>query len=245
MIVAEYPLVSIIIVTYNAENYLKACLCSIAAQTYPALEVVIVDGASTDSTIEIICDFPELVSFWISEPDEGIYDAMNKGLKHIKGEWVYFLGADDELLPGFSALLFYGLEDKRNIYYGHVLINGEKDKGLLSKYDFTKMNICQQAIVYPLDVFKKYNYDTKYSIFADYYLNILCLTDGIFRFQFCNFVVAKFNHTGISSIHIDRVFKHDESGIILRRFGFFIWFRYQFRKMKKFFFSQKETLLEK
>lgn len=243
VIATSYPLVSIIIVTYNVDNCLRACLASISTQTYPALEVVIIDGASTDRTVEIISDFSEVVSFWISEPDEGIYDAMTKGLKYINGEWVYFLGADDELLPGFSELLFYGLKDKSNIYYGHVLINGKTDRGRLSKYDFTKMNICQQAIIYPIKVFKKYSYNKKYRIFADYYLNILCLTDDIFSFQFCDFVVAKFNHTGTSSTYIDKAFKRDESGIILRRFGLFIWFRYQYRKIKKNFFSHKEALL--
>lgn len=236
VIASQYPLVSIIIVTYNAENYLRACLTSIATQAYPALEVAVIDGASTDGTVEIIRDFPEVVNFWISEPDGGIYEAMTKGLNHIKGQWVYFLGADDEVLPGFSELLFCGLKDRRIIYYGHALINGGKDKGQLSKYDFTKMNICQQAIVYPRDVFEKYSYNAKYRLFADYYLNIVCLTDGFFSFQFLNFVVAKYNHTGISSTQVDEAFKRDESGIILRRFGFFIWFRYKFRKIKKSFF---------
>lgn len=226
-------IVSIIIVTYNAANHLKACLESIVMQSYPALELVVIDGSSTDGTVEIIKSYSDPIHFWSSEPDKGIYDAMNKGLKHISGDWVYFLGADDFLLPSFSDMLFNELHNDRYIYYGHVLIENRKDKGKLSTYEFIKTGLCHQAIIYPSKVFRKYQFDLKYPILSDFHLNLLCWADNTFSFHFRDYVLANFNNTGISSTYMDKAFQRDESGIILKRFGFFIWFRYQFRKIRK------------
>src|ERR1700730_11011275 len=96
--------ISIIIVTYNAENTLQRCLDSIYIQAYPEIEIIVIDGNSTDNTVEILKRNSSRIAFWKSEPDEGIYDAMNKAIKHITGKWVYFLGADDELFSDFSKL---------------------------------------------------------------------------------------------------------------------------------------------
>src|SRR3569833_2760221 len=128
-----YPVISIIIVTYNADGSLQQCLDSIYRQTYPCIEIVIVDGGSSDDTRDILQNNTEHIGYWTSEPDNGIYDAMNKALAHISGQWVYYLGADDELLPDFS-LLAARLEDPAAIYYANVLHNGIKRSGQVSSY---------------------------------------------------------------------------------------------------------------
>ncbi|WP_420156188.1 glycosyltransferase, partial [Siphonobacter sp.] len=97
------PLVSVILVTHNAEKCLQACLDSIFRQTYPRIEIIIMDGASTDATVSILEANTEKITFWRSEEDQGIYDAMNKALEYVRGEWVYFIGADDELTHEFSS----------------------------------------------------------------------------------------------------------------------------------------------
>ena len=92
------PRISIIIATYNAADPLPGCLDSIAAQTYPHLEVIVGDGASTDGTLDILRDYEGRLNLrWISEPDEGVYDAWNKALAVASGDWICFLGADDRL----------------------------------------------------------------------------------------------------------------------------------------------------
>jgi glycosyltransferase involved in cell wall biosynthesis len=96
------PKVSVIIVTYNAVKTLQAALDTIYSQTYPNIEVVVIDGLSTDGTVEILKANDAKIAFWKSEKDTGVYDAMNKAVTQVTGEWVYFLGADDELLPEFS-----------------------------------------------------------------------------------------------------------------------------------------------
>lgn len=91
--------ITIIIATYNAEKTLNRCLNSIIPQLNEECEVVIIDGNSKDKTNEIIKSYKESIAYSISEPDKGIYDAWNKGIKVAKGKWVAFIGADDILLP--------------------------------------------------------------------------------------------------------------------------------------------------
>src|ERR1700712_5543862 len=119
------PKISIIIVTFNAAADLQSCLNSIYRQKYPAIEIIIMDGKSTDGTADILESNTDKIAFWKSEKDQGIYDAMNNALDHITGEWVYFLGADDQLLDEFSEMA-YGLKDDSAIYYGSVYKNDKK-----------------------------------------------------------------------------------------------------------------------
>lgn len=92
-------LISIVIATYNAGKTLRTCLESIIPQLTRDAELIIIDGGSKDGTNDIIASYGENVSYTISEPDKGIYDAWNKGVKVAKGDWVAFVGADDVLLP--------------------------------------------------------------------------------------------------------------------------------------------------
>lgn len=91
------PYISIVTATYNSVLLLQRCIDSVANQTFKAVEHIVIDGASTDGTIEIIKNNKKYLSYWISEPDTGVYSAWNKAIPHIKGEWVLFLGSDDFL----------------------------------------------------------------------------------------------------------------------------------------------------
>ncbi|RYZ99437.1 MAG: glycosyltransferase [Sphingobacteriaceae bacterium] len=227
------PTVSIIIVTYNAAADLQKCLDSVYAQQYPAIEIIVMDGASTDGTVQILQQNNSRIWFK-SEKDAGIYDAMNKALQHINGQWVYFLGADDELLPDFSALC-YELKDNAVIYYGSVYKNGEKYLGEVSPYRHAKLTICHQAIIYPATVFDKYRFDEKYRISADHVLNMWCWKDAFYRFKYVDVIVAIFNDTGISSVKKDLVFEKNKARLILENYGMKIWLRFLFKQLKSIF----------
>lgn len=91
--------ISIVIATWNASETLRNCLGSIVSQLTDECELVIIDGGSTDNTVDIISDFKEYIYYTVSEKDNGIYDAWNKGVKISRGKWIAFIGADDVLLP--------------------------------------------------------------------------------------------------------------------------------------------------
>ena len=91
------PSVSIITVVYNAREELKKTISSIRTQTWPHYEYLIIDGGSTDGTVEVILENQGLIHHWVSEPDQGLYDAMNKGLEAATGDFVWFLNAGDQI----------------------------------------------------------------------------------------------------------------------------------------------------
>jgi glycosyltransferase involved in cell wall biosynthesis len=96
----DYPLVSVITVVFNGHFYVQGCLESVLRQDYPNIEHIVIDGGSTDGTLDVLRRYDDRLAFWKSEPDHGVYDAWNKGLSEARGEWICFLGVDDELLPG-------------------------------------------------------------------------------------------------------------------------------------------------
>lgn len=93
------PLITIITATYNVESLIEKCILSIVNQDYNNIEYIIIDGGSTDGTIDIIKKHQQKIAYWISEKDKGIYDAWNKGLEKANGDWIAFIGADDIYLP--------------------------------------------------------------------------------------------------------------------------------------------------
>jgi len=228
------PSVSIIIVTLNADSVIEKCIRSVLAQSCKNIELIIIDGGSRDGTADIIKKYEDGIGYWTSEPDEGIYDAMNKALAHISSDWVYFLGADDELLPEFSSLL-QEIKDHNTIYYGSVLKENKKYLGKMNPYQIAKTNICHQATIYPASVFKKYNFDLKFAISADHVLNMLCWKDEQYKFEFVDYIIARFNHTGVSSLTKDKLFESRKGRLILENFGWKIWLRFVFKRFKESF----------
>ncbi|RXF69096.1 glycosyltransferase [Arcticibacter tournemirensis] len=227
------PLISIITVTLNAAKYLEDCITSVINQSSLNIEHLIFDGGSTDGTLEIINKYERHITYWQSEKDKGIYDAMNKAVKKAKGEWVYFLGADDTLLKGFSFIASR-LKDNYTIYYGDLSYNGiSTPRSEYSTLQLTKENICHQAILYPRAVFDFYKYDLSYSIAADWLLNIRLWTDKRFKFKYYPYIIANFSSVGISSLQTDDKFLKDKPRIIKEAFGPFIYYQTLYMELKK------------
>ena len=91
----QQPTFSIITITYNAERWLERTILSVLSQSYPNIEYILIDGASKDKTVEIIKQYESGIASWISEPDKGLYDAMNKGIKLCSGDIVGLINSDD------------------------------------------------------------------------------------------------------------------------------------------------------
>ncbi|WP_158618314.1 glycosyltransferase family 2 protein [Chitinophaga lutea] len=235
----EQTLLSIIIATYNAGAELEACLASIAAQPVRNMEVWVIDGGSTDGTQHILqsLNMPKLR--WISEPDEGIYDALNKGIRLARGKWLYFMGADDRLLPGFSELAIR-LKEPSTVYYGNSEpFYGDQPpamellSGKFSPYRLAKHCMNHQAILYPAAAFQKYRYNLKYRVYADYALNIQLWGDGAFKKEFHPFTIVRYNMTGFSAASDDMAFKHDKLQLIRQHMGWGMYIRMRWKQLKK------------
>ena len=168
---------SIIIPTFNSASVLPKALGSIVSQTFTDWEVLIMDGVSTDDTLKVAQSYNDSRIRIYSEPDKGIYDAMNNGIKKAQGEWLYFLGSDDWLLNATVLNQIFSNDiEKYDVIYGDVesthldqLHHGEWDM-MKIKY---KYNICHQAIFYRKKIFKKIGlYNLKYPLLADFDFNM-------------------------------------------------------------------------
>ncbi len=199
--------ISVIIPIFNAGKLLSAALKSIVSQNYCNIEVIIIDGGSTDNTIEIINKYKKYISYFISEPDNGIYDAMNKGIAAATGTWLLFLGADDELYPNVLSEVFNSSAFvNTDLLYGKVIIKtSQKQLGRQTDFkNLIELNIPHQATFYHKKIFEKFKgYDLRYKILADYDLNLKIFEDLSLQKKFINKTIASFCNNGISNRTID------------------------------------------
>lgn len=173
------PKIAIIVAVYKGAKTLQLCIDSIASQNYLNKELIIIDGGSTDGTINLLKKNNDNIAYWVSEPDSGIYDAWNKGLKQASGDWVCFLGADDVFLPGAlqayadfilknQKMQFDYVSSKVNLVENGKLIRtiGQPWKWpRFSKY----MSVAHVGSMHNKVLYKKYGvYNTAYKICADY-----------------------------------------------------------------------------
>lgn len=176
------PLISIITITYNAESEIRPTLESLNRQTFRNFEHLVIDGASSDNTLSIVKEMsPD--SIVISEPDKGLYDAMNKGLRAAKGEYVLFLNAGDSLhYP--DILRRYADQRGANIIYGDtIIVDSERNfikprhlsapKKLTFKSFSKGMLVCHQAFMVRRNISPEY--DLQYQFSADYEWTLKCL----------------------------------------------------------------------
>lgn len=203
------PLLSIITVTYNAGSVLQRTLDSVAAQDYPHIEHVLIDGASKDNTLELLgahaVQLPRAVL--LSEPDKGLYDAMNKGLARATGDYVLFLNAGDELADSHILTEMFASEPGADVYYGHALLvdldgqpHGLRKPLPPDKLDWKSlqrgMSVCHQAFVVRRNL--AVTYDLSYRICADIDWMIRTLKQ-VRTAHYTGNVVCRFLMDGLSS----------------------------------------------
>lgn len=195
----NFKKISVVIVTYNCGSIVKNVLDSYVNQSYSNKELIIIDGGSNDETIKVIEKYKDYVSFYVSEPDRGVYDAINKGLTHASGDFLIVMGSDDHFISNsiLSDVANYML-DEECIYYGDVYRNARNDlyRGKFNKWLLACENICHQAIFYPKSVYSKNKYDLAFSVFADYIYNIRLWNNVDFRYiPVC---ISYYNCSGMS-----------------------------------------------
>ena len=196
--------ITIATVCYNAVKDIENVILSVCHQTYCCIEFIIVDGGSTDGTLDIIHKYKSFITQWISESDNGIYDAMNKALDMATGDFILFLGADDHLMScdTIEKVVCY-IDDMDNVYYGDVYRNTRNDlyRGRFNKYMLACENICHQSIFYPRSIYKYMKYDLNFRIYADYIYNIRNWHRT--QYTYIPVCISYFNCMGVSGNSLD------------------------------------------
>ena len=225
------PLVSIITVVFNCAQYIEQALTSVLNQTYENIEYIVIDGGSTDGTLDIIRRYDAQLSYWRSEPDEGIYDAMNKGLDLATGDLIAFLNCDDyydrSALASVAETYRKRGSNKRTVIYGDYYILDEFNRvktGLRSNLKFWNgMSICHQAMFVSQDIYRAPAlYDTSLRYAADYAFLIDAIRSGAEFVSTGNFIVT-FGNTGTTYTNV--LASHGEMMQVLRR-RFGLWSKY-------------------
>jgi len=165
--------ITIITVVYNTQRYIRQTIESIITQSYNYIEYIIIDGGSTDGTVDIIKEYESHISYWSSEPDDGIYDAMNKGISKATGDYIAFINADDWLeRNALEEVVKVAREGSVGYIYGDLnQIRDERVVGVhvadLGRYR-QNTPIGHQALFVQSKILKEIPFDTRYKIMADY-----------------------------------------------------------------------------
>ncbi len=173
-------LLSIITVCYNARNIIEETINSVISQTYSKIEYIVIDGNSKDSTQEIIGKYKNSIDYYVSEPDKGIYDAMNKGIKVAKGDYILFMNAGDKLYRDTIIAEWIKTIEHNNaeIYYGDVIYHysyGDRYvKALNLKRIVNMMVFSHQSVMVSAHLLKDSLFDTQYRYAADYNFLLRC-----------------------------------------------------------------------
>jgi glycosyltransferase involved in cell wall biosynthesis len=221
---------SVVTIVYNDIVHIENTIRSVLSQTYSDIEYIIIDGGSTDGTVEIIKKYSEQISFWSSERDNGLYDAMNKGLDRVTGDYVCFLNSGDLFYePTTIAKIFGSTEEKDiDVFYGDTVIIDEQGriKGkrrlpipekLTWKSFRNGMLVSHQAFIASMKIVPKY--DLRYSLSSDFDWTIRILKRAKKTYN-VHFTIIKFLDGGLTKKRLIRSL-YERYKIMIKYYGFF------------------------
>ena len=217
------PTLSVITIVYNNVRDIERTLCSVLHQSYSSIEYIVIDGASTDGTIDILKKYSPQLSVLQSEPDHGIYDAMNKGLKLATGDYVLFMNSGDEIYANDTVEKVFAVANNADIYYGETEMYsaaweslGQRRHQAPATFNWKSfkygMSISHQAIYIKRSITSPYDLKYRYSADIDWIIKATKKATVIVN---TNMYVAKYLVGGVSKQkHLDslkerfRIFRH-------------------------------------
>lgn len=225
------PVISIVTVSYNAASVIEETLKSVLSQTYTDYEYIFIDGNSQDRTVEIIESYRERFESLgvryqvISEPDDGVYDAMNKGIDRANGQWVIMMNAGDRFLDNcvlydvfsqkdYAADILYGDTVCVDFCRGHALYKFAPAQPL--KKINQSIPFCHQSVFVRNETIKKYRFDTVYRLVADFDMFLRAYIDGV-KFQYVQRAISLYDYGGISMQNPKKL--ADESAKVREKLG--------------------------
>lgn len=207
------PLISIITVCYNAAGTIAATLDSVRAQTWRPLESVVVDGGSRDGTQNLVARYADITGMVVSEPDEGIYDAMNKGIDLARGEIIHFLNADDSFVDEGvveAAVRIFMADPEVDLVFGDAIYR-TTDGAFLRRYSRVNArnliygDLCHQVVFARKRVFERFGrFNLEYRINADFDWMLRVFREGT-KTQYMNRPIANFSFGGLCTNNPERM----------------------------------------
>lgn len=208
---------SIITINYNNLEGLRKTIDSVISQTWHDFEWIIIDGGSTDGSKELIedtanklasSDFNPL-SYWCSEPDKGIYNAMNKGIKHCNGEYINFMNSGDSFYEKKTLSCTFRERHNSDIIYGKSVIINKKENYIaippqhIDLHSIYMCGLCHQAMFIKIECLMYKGFEEKYKICADYSKWLELVLQNV-SFEYIDLVICRYDDTGVSSTNIEK-----------------------------------------
>jgi len=235
------PLVNIITVAYNSKNDLEKTIKSVISQDYSRINYIIIDGGSTDGTTDMVKKYKDKIGLFISEKDNGIYAAMNKGIRKAKEGYLNFLNAGDEYISKSTISdIFKNIGDKYDLVYGKIIvgeITKEKLKNPQETRGFTKENLlehntavlCHQAMFIKKEVTPSYNDSFKIKGDLDWYFKILDKNPNLTYYK-SDVTVTNYKGGGMSEKRY-LLDVYETAKLIIKRFGILSFFKYKYHNL--------------
>ncbi len=200
------PVVTIVTVVFNDANNVENIIKNVTAQSYPNLEYIIIDGGSSDGTLDIIKQYEDKIDYWISEGDKGIYDAMNKGVSVATGEWVNFMNAGDAFYRSTTlAEVIEAIPPSADLVYGHTYYKENENLTLIKTYNieylWMSMICSHQSLFVRTDILKKHPFNIRYKISSDFDFIYYCYVNK-YTFFDTDKIIAIHSIDGVSEQNI-------------------------------------------
>lgn len=197
---------TIITINYNNARNLRQTIESVINQTFRNFEYIIIDGGSQDDSVDIIKEYAEHIDYWVSEPDNGVYHAMNKGLQKAHGEYINFMNSGDSF---FSNTVLDDVDlqiDDTDILFGNVCdpvsrvrYGGIKAGSEITFLTLKKEILCHQGTFYHHSIFDRHLYDETLKLIADWKVNVQAIVFDNCKVKIVDTMIANYDQTGMSS----------------------------------------------